>query len=238
MRSWGAERGQSTLEWLGAMAVVVLVVGGVVTTAPALASKVAGTAQKIICSVGAAGGLGGDCATPAAPAPAPAPPMPPPVASANPGDPNDVGPPSFQSRSCDKGGKSLNVTFRLQHKRDPDTGQVFNVIDGVSYRLNGPYGPVKLWVFQRGITTYVDTGKRPGGELPGPNELNGAELLIGQQTVTRDGRAHQLPIGEWSHHDAPIGTYVLPDTKGILQVHYDYVFVIPGGGGCSFHFDG
>ncbi len=219
------------------MAVVVLVVGGVVTTAPALASKVAGTARAIICGVGAAGGLGGGCAAPPAAAP-PAPPKPPPVASANPGDPNDVGPPSFQSRSCDKNGKSLNVTFRLQHKRDPDTGQVFDVIDGVSYRLTGPNGPERLWVFQRGITTYVDTGKRPGGELPGPNELNGAELLIGQQTITRDGQVHQLPIGEWSHHDAPIGTYGLPNTKGILQVHYDYVFVIPGGGGCNFHFDG
>jgi hypothetical protein len=153
---------------------------------------------------------------------------------------------AVQTLICRVGGGSCAVTvsvqFRLQHKRDPDTGKVFNVVDGVSYRLNGPPGQVKLWVFQRVIQTYAgSTGKGPGGEARGPGDLNGAELLIGQQRVQRDGRAHQLDIGQWTQHDPPVGTYVQPQTNGIFNLHYNYVFVVDPGndsGGCSFHFDG
>ena len=239
MRSFAREHGQTTVEWLALMVGMVALAGVLVTATPAAASHVTGAVQTLICRVG-----GGSCAvTPPAAPPAPARPPAPaqPSTSAHSGDPLDVGPPTFQTRTCSTGGRSVSVQFRLQHKRDPDTGKVFNVVDGVSYRLNGPPGQVKLWVFQRGIRTYADTGKRPGGELPGPNDLNGAEMLIGQQRITRDGRAHQLDIGEWTQKDAPVGTYVQPQTNGIFNIQYDYVFVVDPGndsGGCSFHFDG
>lgn len=241
MRSFAREHGQTTVEWLALMVGMVALAGVLVTATPAAASHVTGAVQTLICRVG-----GGSCAvTPPAAPPAPTrPPAPaqPSTPSAHPGDPLDVGPPTFQTRTCSKGGRSVSVQFRLQHKRDPDTGKVFNVVDGVSYRLNGPPGQVKLWVFQRVIQTYAgSTGKGPGGEARGPSDLNGAELLIGQQRVQRDGRAHQLDIGQWTHHDPPVGTYVQPQTNGIFNLHYDYVFVVDPGndsGGCSFHFDG
>jgi hypothetical protein len=234
MRSWGEERGQATIEWLALMVGLVALAAALFTALPAVAAPVGDAFRTLICHA-----AGGACA-----APAPAQPAPPRAStpSAHPNDPLAVGRPTFQTRTCQKGGRSVSVQFRLQHKRDPQTGKVFNVVDGVSYRLHGPPGPVKLWVFQRSIQTYAgSTGNGPGGETRGPGDLNGAELLIGQQQVQRDGRAHQLDIGQWTQHDPPVGTYRQPQTNGIFNVHYDYVFVVdPGndGGGCSFHFDG
>ena len=234
MRWWGEERGQTTVEWLTAMVALVALAGVLATATPAAASHITGAFATLICHVG-----GGSCAAaPARPAAPPAPSTP----SAHPNDPLAVGPPTFQTRTCQKGGRSVSVQFRLQHKRDPQTGKVFNVVDGVSYRLNGPGGTVKLWVFQRAIQTYAGSnGGGPGGEARGPGDLNGAEVLISRQRVQRDGRAHQLDIGQWTQHDPPVGTYVQPQTNGIFNLHYDYVFVVDPGndsGGCSFHFDG
>jgi hypothetical protein len=236
VRRWGEERGQTTLEWLTVMVALVALAGALAMATPAAASHITGAFATLICRAG-----GGACASAPAPAPPAAPPAPT-TPSAHPNDPLAVGPPTFQTRTCQKGGRSVSVQFRLQHKRDPQTGKVFNVVDGVSYRLHGPGGTVKLWVFQRAIQTYAgSTGGGPGGEARGPGDLNGAEVLIGEQTVQRDGRAHQLDIGQWTQHDPPVGTYVQPQTNGIFNLHYDYVFVVdPGndGGGCSFHFDG
>jgi hypothetical protein len=67
------ERGQSSVEWLAAMAVVVSIVAGVATVTPAVAANVGGTARALVCAVG-----GGSCParaatlSPAAPAPKPA----------------------------------------------------------------------------------------------------------------------------------------------------------------------
>lgn len=221
----GGERGQTTVEWLGIMVGLLALAGALVAALPAVAPKVTSTFEQMICRA-----AGGSCA--AAPAPAPAP---------TPAPPTQAPGATYAKRSCSKGGRAATFQVQTQRKRDPDTGKVFDVITGVTYRLNGPPGTVKLWVFQRGIRTYTDSGKRPGGELPGPNELNGAELAIGTQQLVRDGRAHTLDIGQWSAKDAPVGTYVQPDTNGIFQIHYDYVFVVDPGndsGGCSFHYDG
>jgi hypothetical protein len=231
----GGERGQTTLEWLGVMVAVVALAGALLAALPSVAPAVTSTFERVICRVG-----GGSCPG-AAPAPGPAP------APARP--PGSVPParaagarPTYAKRSCSKGGRTATFQVQMQRKRDPDSGKVFNVITGVTYRLRGaPPAKVKLWVFQRGIRTYTDTGKRPGGEVPGPGELNGAELAIAEQQLVRDGRAHTLDIGQWAAKDAPVGTYVQPNTNGIFQIHYDYVFVVDPGndsGGCSFHFDG
>jgi hypothetical protein len=232
----GGERGQTTVEWLAVMVAVAALAGALLAALPPVASAVTSTFERVICRVG-----GGACPGSAAPAPAPAPapgpapgsPLPARAAGAR---------PTYAKRSCSKGGRTATFQVQMQRKRDPDTGKVFNVITGVTYRLRGARpGKVKLWVFQRAIQTYTDTGKRPGGEVPGPGELNGAEVGIAVQGLVRDGRAHTLDIGQWSAKDAPVGTYVQPQTNGIFQIHYDYVFVVDPGndsGGCSFHFDG
>jgi hypothetical protein len=72
------ERGQTSVEWLAAMAGVVSIAAGVATATPGVASHVTGTARAIICRVG-----GGTCpATASAGTTAPAPPAPTPAAPA------------------------------------------------------------------------------------------------------------------------------------------------------------